>query len=58
MIDRVRFGAVVDFIQWHVNGFYWPAFNIADAAIFIGASLMILDAVLRGKAENAQKQKS
>ena len=58
VIDRVRFGAVVDFIQWHVNGFYWPAFNIADAAIFIGASLMILDAVLRGKAENAQKQKS
>ncbi|MEI7430284.1 MAG: signal peptidase II, partial [Betaproteobacteria bacterium] len=30
VIDRVRFGAVVDFIQWHVAGYYWPAFNIAD----------------------------
>jgi hypothetical protein len=33
VIDRLRFGAVVDFIQWHVAGFYWPAFNIADSAI-------------------------
>ncbi len=43
VIDRLRFGAVVDFIQWHVAGFYWPAFNIADSAICIGAVLMIWD---------------
>ena len=41
VIDRVRFGAVVDFIQWHAAGFYWPAFNVADSAICVGAALMI-----------------
>ena len=42
VIDRVRFGAVVDFIQWHAAGYYWPAFNIADSAITVGAVLLIL----------------
>lgn len=41
VIDRVRFGAVVDFIQWHAAGLYWPAFNIADSAISIGAVLLV-----------------
>ena len=41
VVDRVRFGAVVDFIQWHAAGFYWPAFNIADSAITIGAVLLV-----------------
>lgn len=40
VIDRFRFGAVIDFIQWHVAGFYWPAFNIADSAITVGALLL------------------
>ena len=43
VIDRIRFGAVVDFVQWHVAGFYWPAFNVADSAITIGAVLLIWD---------------
>ena len=43
VIDRIRFGAVVDFIQWHALGYYWPAFNVADAAISIGAILLIWD---------------
>ncbi len=42
VIDRVRFGAVVDFIQWHAAGYYWPAFNVADSAISIGAVLLVL----------------
>lgn len=42
VIDRVRFGAVVDFIQWHAAGFYWPAFNVADSAITVGAILLIV----------------
>ena len=42
VIDRVRFGAVVDFIQWHAAGFYWPAFNVADSAISVGALLLIV----------------
>ena len=41
VIDRVRFGAVVDFIQWHAAGFFWPAFNVADSAITVGGSLLV-----------------
>ncbi len=41
VIDRIRFGAVVDFIQWHVAGYYWPAFNIADSAITVGAVFLV-----------------
>lgn len=40
VIDRIRFGAVVDFIQWHAAGFFWPAFNVADSAITVGAVLL------------------
>ena len=43
VIDRIRFGAVVDFVQWHAAGYYWPAFNVADSAITIGALLMAWD---------------
>lgn len=43
VIDRIRFGAVVDFIQWHAAGFYWPAFNVADSAITLGAILLVWD---------------
>ncbi|HMT79354.1 MAG TPA: signal peptidase II [Azonexus sp.] len=43
VIDRIRFGAVVDFIQWHAAGYYWPAFNIADSAITIGAVLLVIE---------------
>ena len=46
VIDRIRFGAVVDFIQWHAAGFYWPAFNVADSAITVGAVLLALDQLL------------
>ncbi len=41
VIGRVRFGAVVDFIQWHAAGYYWPAFNVADSAITVGAILLV-----------------
>ena len=55
VIDRVRFGAVVDFIQWHVAGFYWPAFNVADAAISVGAVLLVFGQLTAAtkKEENA-----
>lgn len=43
LIDRIRIGAVVDFIQWHWNDvYYWPAFNIADSAITVGAVLLVI----------------
>lgn len=43
LIDRILFGHVIDFIQVYYADFYWPAFNIADSAISIGAGLLILD---------------
>ncbi|MGI9510802.1 MAG: signal peptidase II [Geminicoccaceae bacterium] len=46
VIDRFRFGAVVDFLDFHVAGYHWPAFNVADAAICIGAGLLLLDGLL------------
>ncbi|MCL2345107.1 MAG: signal peptidase II [Desulfobulbus sp.] len=49
VIDRLRFGAVVDFIQWHAAGYYWPAFNIADAAITVGAVLLVIEQLLAGR---------
>jgi len=42
LIDRVRFGYVVDFIDVYYNDAHWPAFNIADSAITVGAILMII----------------
>ena len=41
LIDRVQYGYVVDFIDMHVNGFYWPVFNLADSFIFIGVLLLL-----------------
>ena len=49
VIDRVRFGAVVDFIQWHAAGYFWPAFNVADAAITVGAVLLVIEQLTAAK---------
>ena len=45
VIDRVRFGAVADFLDFHVAGYHWPAFNVADSGITVGAALLVLDAL-------------
>jgi signal peptidase II len=50
VIDRLLFGAVIDFLDFHAAGWHWPAFNIADSAITCGALLLIWDA-LRGKTD-------
>ena len=42
LVDRLRFGYVVDFVEWYVGDFYWPVFNVADSCIVVGATLMIL----------------
>jgi len=41
--DRVVIGHVTDFLSFHYAGWYWPAFNVADSAITVGAALLILD---------------
>jgi signal peptidase II len=46
LIDRLRFGGVVDFLDFHAFGWHWPAFNVADAAITVGAAILILEGFL------------
>jgi signal peptidase II len=46
VIDRLRFGHVVDFLDFHAAGWHFPAFNVADSAITIGAALLILDGLV------------
>lgn len=48
LIDRVMYGYVVDFIQLYYKDWYYPAFNIADSAITVGAVMLVID-TLRGK---------
>jgi len=43
LVDRVRLGYVVDFIDVHVAGYHWPAFNIADSAIVVGVILILIE---------------
>ena len=47
VIDRVRFGAVVDFVDVHAWGWHWYVFNIADAAIVCGVIALVVDALIR-----------
>jgi len=49
LIDRAMTGAVVDFIQLYYSTYYFPAFNIADSAITVGAALLIIDMFLESK---------
>jgi signal peptidase II len=47
VVDRLLHGYVVDFLQFHWHGWYFPAFNVADSAITIGAACLILDEMIR-----------
>lgn len=46
VIDRLHYGAVADFFDFHLFGWHWPAFNIADCAIVVGVGLLLLDSFL------------
>jgi signal peptidase II len=49
LLDRLRFGAVVDFVYVHIGGFdWWPAFNLADSAITVGAIILAIDSLFGG----------
>jgi signal peptidase II len=52
LLDRVRFGYVVDFLDFSISGHHWPAFNVADSAICVGVGLLFLD-MLRNEGEEA-----
>jgi signal peptidase II len=49
VIDRIRLGYVIDFIHFHWDRAYFPAFNVADSAITVGAAFLVLDALLEGR---------
>jgi signal peptidase II len=49
LIDRLRFGAVVDFLDFHLAGHHWPAFNVADSAICVGAALFLIVSMIEEK---------
>ena len=51
LVDRVAHGFVVDFIQLHAMGYAWPAFNVADSAICVGAGLLIWDSFRKPAAD-------
>ena len=51
IIDRLLYGAVVDFIDWHAYGYHWPVFNIADAAITLGIVVLIAESLFGGRTE-------
>lgn len=47
LLDRLRYGEVIDFLDVYISGYHWPAFNIADTAISIGAVFLIVEMVRR-----------
>jgi signal peptidase II len=54
LVDRAQYGYVIDFLDFHAVGWHWPAFNLADSAIFVGviallwASLVLKEGTARG----------
>jgi signal peptidase II len=55
--DRLRFGAVIDFIDVHVAGFHWPAFNVADSAITIGVIIVLIEILFLTPKKSAAEKK-
>ena len=56
LIDRIRFGEVIDFIDVHWYQYHWPAFNVADSAICIGVGLLLVDSWLEERDKAAAKK--
>ena len=57
LIDRLQAGSVVDFLEFHAGRFYWPAFNLADSAIVVGAAALIIQ-VLRRRPEELTRSEA
>ncbi len=52
LIDRIMFGKVTDFIDWHYNIHHWPAFNVADSFITVGVTLLIIESIFFDRSKN------
>ena len=55
VVDRLHFGAVVDFLYFHAGSWYWPAFNFADSAICLGVAAILLDGLLLRRSPSQAK---
>jgi signal peptidase II len=49
VIDRIKNGAVADFLDFHIATYHWPAFNLADSCVFIGVAILLLDDLIWSK---------
>jgi len=58
LIDRFFLGYVIDFLDFYVGSSHWPAFNVADSVIFIGAALMIIDSFVQDKKSKETSEKN
>jgi len=56
LYDRIAYGHVVDFLDFHAAGWHWPAFNVADSAITVGAAILILESFLHRDGETREKR--
>lgn len=56
LIDRVRFGAVADYLDFHAFGYHWPAFNVTDMAICVGVFFLVADGLLKQTSIPAEAQ--
>lgn len=56
VIDRLTHGAVVDFLSFHVAGYYWPAFNVADSCITVGVGLLLWHQFFQGQIHDRARQ--
>ncbi len=55
LIDRIRYGVVVDFLDAHVHQYHWPVFNVADSAISVGITLLLIEMLLEWRRERRSK---
>ena len=55
VIDRVHYGAVADFLDVHAFGYHWPAFNVADSGIAVGAVMLVLESLFGGAEKNRKE---
>lgn len=56
VLDRIVLGHVVDFLDFHLAGWHWPAFNLADSAITVGAVLLVADSLRPGARQAGEQQ--
>lgn len=56
LIDRFRFDAVVDFLDFYINNYHWPAFNVADSAISLGVTMLLIRFIFKKENLNEQSE--